>query len=395
MKASSMTILFVTPYFSRKGEKLKGGGLEVYLRRVTHSLYQLGHRPIILSLGTKEMCYMEGGVEIYFVHCPYKQLGTGNINLIYERIYRSYVINRKIAEISRERSIDLIQFSSPYSLSLCYYGKTPAVMRLSSYSKIYNNYEKFSEAKIKIWGLCERLAAGRCNVVFAPSNIISKAFSQDVHRPVSVIESPFVNDCNMYDNSIYQKNLQNKKYFLFFGRLVADKGILVIAECLRSFLQMNPAYYFVCCGDDDYINGEKGLHILKRAAAEYKERLLYFQTLQHEALYPIIQHAEFVICPSLIENLSNACIEAMYFKKVVIGTDGASYEQLIDDNESGLLCLPGDSESLLSKMNEAAAMGEEQKNEIGRHARIRIDKLSPEHVVKKLERYYRWIINNV
>lgn len=110
-------------------------------------------------------------------------------------------------------------------------------------------------------------------------------------------------------------------------------------------------------------------------------------------LYPIVKHADFVICPSLIENLSNTCMEAMYFERVVIGTDGASYEQLIDDGESGLLCIPGDSTSLLNKMNEAAAMSEEQKLEMGKRAKERIDKLKPEIMIKKLVRLYQYIID--
>ena len=203
-----MTILFVTPYFSRRGEKLKGGGLEVYLRRVTESLYRLGHSPIILSLGTKEMHYIEDGTEVFFVRCVYKQFGKGSLNLMYEMVYKSCIINN---------TIDILQVPSPYSPSLCYYGKIPSVMRLSSYSKIYNNNEEFGKEKITIWGMCERLAARRCNAVFAPSNVVADIFSHDIHRPVSVIESPFLNEYHVLDNSFYQQNLYDKKYFLFLA----------------------------------------------------------------------------------------------------------------------------------------------------------------------------------
>ncbi len=44
-----------------------------------------------------------------------------------------------------------------------------------------------------------------------------------------------------------------------------------------------------------------------------------------------------------MDNFPNACIEAMYFSKVVIGTDGASFEQLITHGKNGLLCRIGDS----------------------------------------------------
>lgn len=116
--------------------------------------------------------------------------------------------------------------------------------------------------------------------------------------------------------------------------------------------------------------------------------------LPHNLLYPIIQKAEFVIFPSLSENFSNACMEAMHFERVVIGTDGASYEQLIEDGKSGLLCIPGDAKSLLDKMNEAAAMSDAQKAEMGKKAKERIDRLAPEITIHKLVRYYQYIIDH-
>ncbi len=85
----------------------------------------------------------------------------------------------------------------------------------------------------------------------------------------------------------------------------------------------------------------------------------------------------------------------MHFGRVVIGTDGASYEQLIDDGISGLLCKPNDADSLLEKMNEAASMSEAQKKKIGEMAKKRIDRLAPDVVVRKLLRFYQYVIDNV
>ena len=143
------------------------------------------------------------------------------------------------------------------------------------------------------------------------------------------------------------------------------------------------------------IDGKNAVGALRNAAGQFGNRFIYLRQLPHERLYPIIQKADFVILPSLVENLSNACIEAMYFKQVVIGTDGVSYEQLIDDGVSGLLCKPNDADSLLEKMNEAVAMSEGQKREMGELAKKRIDRLAPEVVVRKLLRYYQYVIDNV
>ncbi len=42
--------------------------------------------------------------------------------------------------------------------------------------------------------------------------------------------------------------------------------------------------------------------------------------------------------PSRIDNLTNTCIESMALGKVVIGTQGAIFEQLIEDGVNCFLC---------------------------------------------------------
>lgn len=388
-----MTILFVAPLYEEKGEKPKGG-VSMYLRRVTGALKKMGHTPIILSFGSKNIHYVENGIEIFFVYCPYIPFKTKFIDTMCNVIYRNVVINKKIAELTRKRHVDLIQFASIWGISSCYFGKVPAVMRLSIYTKVYRDYRE-DKAEVDAMAFLERLAARRCNAVFAPSNVIADAFSKAIHRKVSVIESPFWNDSEAYDEGVYNEVLAGKKYFMFFGRLVEDKGVFILSKCLQEFLRENPDHYFVCCGIGGADNRENPVDTFRKAAGEYQDRFIYMKSLPHSSLYPIVSRADFIVFPSLIDNFSNACIEAMYFGRVVIGTDGTSYEQLIKDGENGFLCIPGDAGSLLKKMKAAAAMGQEEKEEMGRKAKERVAKLAPEFTVRKLLRYYQYVIDNV
>lgn len=392
-----MVVLFVTPfYYDNEWEMPKGGGLNMYLYRVTRSLVQLGHTPIIISMRTKNDHYIKDGIEVFYVRYLKHRFVFSKLNLLYDMLCAGRVINRKIKDILRERKIDIIQFASAWGLASGYYGKTPAVMRLSMYTKVYRDYkaEKIDKLETDITAFVERLAAKRCNAVYAPSNVIADVFSEAIHRPVSVIETPFWNESGDVNNRLYDERLKGKKYVLHYGRLTVDKGILVIAETLHAFLETNPEYYFVCCGmPEKLINGESAVNILKKAAGEYQNRFIFIKSVPHQLLYPIIQHAEFVVLPAIVDNLPNACLEAMYFERVVIGSDGASHEQVIEDEINGLLSIPNDASSFLEKMNEAVAMNREQKEEMGRLARKRIDELAPEHIIKKLIRYYEHIVD--
>ena len=132
---------------------------------------------------------------------------------------------------------------------------------------------------------------------------------------------------------------------------------------------------------------------MKDAAADNRDRLLFFNPLPHDKLYPIIKESEYVILPSFMENFSNACVEAMYFKKLVIGTDGASFEQLICDGKNGFLCQINDSNSLLEKMQMAVNMNVADRERIGLNAHRRIQPLKPEIAVQRLVEFYKYIVS--
>lgn len=387
-----MNILFVTPSFPDRGKPATG--FHNYLYRVSLALIQLGHKPFILTAGKRNGKRIEQGIEIRTVQIlGYADYRSKTVNYAVNALRKSYILNKEISKLIKKIPIDVIQFTSLEAISLFYHEDIPAVLRLSSYARItFSTYEIHSRMEVRVMAAMERLSAGRCRAVFAPCRNTAKEFARDIQRKVYVVETPFVNDVQTYDNTYVDTYLSGKRYVLFFGTLYAVKGIYVIAEILRKFLKENPEHYFVFIGDVKSIKGESPVKILQKAAGEYADRILIGKALPHEQLYPAIRQADFVVLPSLMDNLSNACIEAMYFERVVIGTDGASFEQLITHGENGLLCKIRDAKDLLEKMQAAVAMDREQKELMGKNARKRIDKLKPEYAVKRLLCLYEHII---
>jgi glycosyltransferase involved in cell wall biosynthesis len=387
-----MNILFVAPSFPDRNQPTTG--FPNYLYRVSLALIELGHKPIILSTGSRNDRRVERGIEIIKIRIDGKEYKNPSINYAANAIKTSYILNEKIKELGSRYKIDIIQFTSLNGVSLLYNGKIPAVMRLSSYAKTYfNTYQTCSPTCVKIMAAIERLASTRCDAVYAPCRNTAIAFGKDISRRVYTIENPFVEDTKEFDQKYLTAYLKNKKYVLFFGTLYPEKGIKVIGECLNKFLADNRDLYFVFAGAPGSVDGENAIDFLGRCALQYVDRTLFFPELIHSQLYPVIKNSEFVVLPSLMDNLPNACIEAMYFGKVVIGTDGASFEQLINHNVSGLLCKIGDSEDLLDKMEMAVSMDDSEKKRIGQNARKRIEKLRPEIAVKRLVSFYEKVID--
>ena len=109
----------------------------------------------------------------------------------------------------------------------------------------------------------------------------AQIFGKDCGRNVKVIETPFINDVQEYDNQYVDTYLQGKKYVLFFGTLYIEKGILVIADILEEFLARNPNYYFVFIGDAYSINGQSSANILQKKAGVYAERVIIWNAMPH------------------------------------------------------------------------------------------------------------------
>lgn len=388
-----MKILFVATDYPEKGKPTTG--FPNYLYRVSLALLQMGHEPMILASGKRTHYRKEQGICIWTIKIEYKDYKSQTFNYVINGLKKGYMLNKKAEEIIKEYSIDIIQYTSLEGIAVFFKNKIPAVLRLSSYAKIYfSSYQTYSPIAVHVMAFMERCSARKCNVVFAPCKITAQAFGRDCRRRVKVIETPFLNDVQEYDYIYVDKYLKNKKYVLFFGTLYAEKGILVISDIIKKFLQNNLEYYFVFVGEDCRINNEYSSDLLIRRAEKYKNRVIIWNALPHKQLYPIIKEADFVVLPSLMDNLPNACIEAMYFEKVVIGTNGASFEQLITHGKTGLLCKRGDSKDLLNKIQMAVYLSELQKKKIGKQAKERVDKLKPEIVVRKLLTLYNCLINN-
>lgn len=381
-----MTILFATTDYVGSGKPMTG--LPAYLYRVSRALSDMGHTPIIMTLGHHDFYRNDDGIEVYTIYVPSSYYKNKCVGYICDAVSKSRIMNRRIKELSYRRHIDVIQFTSLMGLPLCYTGDIPAVLRLSSYARIaFSTHISVEKTLVETMAFFERHSAKRCVAVYAPCQATADQFGRDVGRKVYVLETPFQNEVECYDYSLAD-GFKGKKYIFFFGILSPEKGIGVIAEIIYRFLDAYRDYTFVFAGQPYEVNGIHAHTLLKQRAKEYADRVILFKPLPHEQLYPIIMGAEFIVLPYFNDNLANACLEAMSFAKVVIGTDGGSFEQVIEHGYNGVLCQRNDPEDLLVQLQYVMNLSSEEKCEMEKNAKRRIDLLKPEIAVKKLVRFY-------
>ena len=78
----------------------------------------------------------------------------------------------------------------------------------------------------------------------------------------------------------------------------------------------------------------------------------------------------------------------MALGKVVVGSRGGSFEELIDDRVSGFLVSPDDSRDLLGRLDEVLNMDEREMRRVEAAAQKRMEDVRPELAIPKLLGFY-------
>jgi glycosyltransferase involved in cell wall biosynthesis len=178
---------------------------------------------------------------------------------------------------------------------------------------------------------------------------------------------------------------------LYFGRFQLLKGFHTLAQALPRFLNQFPDAHVALVGRDMETSLASSMAAFARAQCNgFGERLLIVENLPHSSLYPIINEAQLVVLPSLKDNFPNACLEAMGLGKVVIGTTGATLEELISDGVNGFLVPPDNPQALADKM--IAAWTDQRLEEMSAAAKEQVQQFAPEKTIPSLLSYYSEVI---
>jgi len=400
MRLEPLRIAFATPEYVT--EEYFDGGLANYIHRVAKALAGMGHDIHVLTLsGIDEAEFEHEGVTVHRITSSKwwsqtNRLTRYRLATTPRFLELSVKVYRKLKWLNSQQPLHLVQFPN-YSccglVSICCLN-VPHVLRASSYQPALNDAIGVKR-KLNSW-MAERLEGLQFRLsryVYAPSHTLQQMLAKEARLPhVRVIRTPFYLETHDCDTSVHDRFLKGKKYLLFFGRFQLHKGIHTLAQALPRVLEQYPDAYAVLVGRDMESSFAPSMADYARAqCGNSAERLVVLEKLSHRQLYPVIAGAHLVVLPSLIENLPNACLEAMGLGKVVIGTSGTGFHELISEGATGFLVSPNNPEVLAEKI--ISAWIDPKLGEMGAAARQKTLEFSPETTVETLLTYYREILH--
>ena len=393
-----MHIVYVTPEFITEKS---GGGLASYIANISQILASYGHRISIITLSEKkdERFVWKDRIAVYRVS------DVSRVSLTpLKRLLLSHRLYLCVKRLEKKEKIDLIQYASFEGVGFFHLRNVPAVVRISSDCVAWREYKVYDYDKTNLrpcltdW--LEYHAEKKIGNIFGPSYATAGLIEQRTHRKVTVIESPFYLKRETFDTSVFDSILKGKKYYLSHSSMSCLKGTHVIAEIIADICKKDKTAYFVFAGADHGIFYKNGTvisakeYILKHAGV-YADRVIFLGTLERQKLYPVIEGAFACLMPSRIDNMPNTCIEAMAMGKIVVGTRGASYEQLIEDGRNGFLIEIDSREELKRAISRINAMPEREKKNIFEEARKTTERFNSQNSYWNLMHFYENVLNGM
>lgn len=180
----------------------------------------------------------------------------------------------------------------------------------------------------------------KIDLVITPSEFYKKKIEE-----AGVVSCPVVHMTNFLpEGTEYVNGTEQGKYFLYFGRLSREKGILTLVKAYAQAKVERPLYIVGTGPVEEQIKSlveEKELH----------ERVILLGFKLGQELKSIVANALCVCLPSeWYENGPYSIMEAQAVGRPVIVTENGGLPELVEDGVTGYIVRPNDVEDLAEKL---------------------------------------------
>lgn len=189
--------------------------------------------------------------------------------------------------------------------------------------------------------------------------------------------------CNPFQANAHYVPLHVGNYFLYFGRLIEEKGVNVLMEAARRV----PKVSIVIVGD-----GPDRAH-LEKIALELSNVRVVGPAWDND-LKVWLKGARAVVVPSLWhENFPYVILQAFAAGKPVIGSKRGGIPELLSDGAHGWLFNPLDVDSLAFRLQEVAELLDDTIYKMGELAQSYVaDQFNDEKIYADLKHIYKKVL---
>jgi glycosyltransferase involved in cell wall biosynthesis len=319
------------------------GGIATYTEKTAHALARVGQEVTVITESQGQASARdEEGVMVMRLTAPQSPPRLVN---------RARAVARAVNQL--RETPDVVQAceyrAEGFWFSLRPRPCTRLVTRLATPTSVveqFNRHEQDVGPRTALVDRLEHLQTRRSDAIISPTDALADLVCRRWHIPrdrVTTIRTG-VEFASRYAPSAgdLPEELHGREYLLYFGRLEERKGVHVLAQALPRVLATHPHLHAVFVGSVQSYQGQSLQTYIEQQNEGHRHRLHFFPRMTQPQLYPLLDHALFVVLPSLWENMANTCLEALDMGKPVVATLGCGFSEVIEDGRSGILVPPGD-----------------------------------------------------
>lgn len=235
---------------------------------------------------------------------------------------RNTYFTKQIIELSIQNKIDIIHTNSSayqFGFAAAQLLKIPHIWHLREYQSLdFRHPHAYSFAYLK------RLLhkTGNFNI----------AITKGIYNFYQLKKE---NSAIIYDGVLRQdyepKESPKEDYFLFVGRIVKEKGIFLLLNSYRSYLQQGGTFKLIFAGNYSSRMKRKIDRLIEKE--EIQNNILYKGILATNQIHDLMNRAAALIVPSPFEAFGLITAEAMFNKCLVIGKDTAGTKEQFDNGK--------------------------------------------------------------
>ncbi|MFP4083165.1 MAG: glycosyltransferase family 4 protein, partial [Candidatus Aminicenantes bacterium] len=383
---SVMNICFISREYP---PETHGGGIGTYTHNTASALARLGHLVhVVTATQDQEKSYLESGVWVHRIKS--RRIRPKELWLM----KHSLSVAKRISRLPCH--LDIVQASEFESEAFWYARrrKAPLITRLSTpYFLIEQLNSKVFWGPRPFFNWMEKKQVLRSDGIFTSTRALARvAVERWAIQPARVEIIPNSVDLSRVvrlgkDRDVPQ-GLMDKDFLLYFGRLEERKGIPILAQALPPVFKRFPHLHAVFVGADLGCQGSSMRKYIRHQTGGFQERLIFFDHLPQERLFPMVNLAKIIVLPSIWEAFGFVCLEAMALGGAVVATSGSGFEEIIEDGISGYLVKPGQAELLAEKIIQVLS-NEQDLPRISEGARMRAQEFDVSKVALRLLAYYK------
>jgi glycosyltransferase involved in cell wall biosynthesis len=188
-----------------------------------------------------------------------------------------------------------------------------------------------------LFRFCERYTIRNADHITAPTKAILSLVKISKYRSVSVLPNPVVLPV--------QPQSTGRKQWIFTGRIERRKGVDILIDAYFKICQYLDPPDLLLLGapfgiDKDGVSYENKIEH-RIANSPYSKKITWIKGVAHESVQEYLSQSSIAFFPSLWENLSYACLEAMAAGCIVVASDCGGFPEMISNGVNGILVETG------------------------------------------------------